>query len=113
MGDRPASALPASRHARPADTIAADAARNCASFLFRPTVYQRDICLSDLSLCKLSGQFAMCLVIFRHRNQSAGGFVEPMNNTGTQFAAHAREIAKMVQQRIDQGAATTLALACS
>src|SRR5262250_3256836 len=68
MCDRPASALPASRHARPSDTIAADAARNCTSFLFRPTVYQSDICLSDLSLCKLSGQFAMCLVIFRHHN---------------------------------------------
>jgi len=46
-------------------------------------------------------------VILCDNNQAAGFFVEAMDNARSEFASHAREHPKAVQQGIDQGSAVS------
>ena len=69
---------------------------------------QRDIGLFHLPPRKLRSQLAMRLVIFGDENQTAGGFVQAMDNSGAQIAANRRKLAEVMQQRVDQRALVAL-----
>ncbi len=62
----------------------------------------------DFAPDKLAGQPAVRFVAFGHHQQSAGGLVQAMHDSGAQFAAHGRQLAKVMQQRVHQGAAIAL-----
>src|SRR5207248_3643477 len=88
-------------HAGTAHLVATDAGIYGAAVLLHPTVDQGDVLLLYLTARKLFCQPPMPDVVLCNHHQAAGFLVEAMNNSGTQFAAHARQGCEMMQQRVD------------
>ena len=55
--------------------------------LLQPAMHQGNVFLFHLPPDELAGQPAMRFVTLGHHQQSAGGLVQAMHNSGTQFAA--------------------------
>src|ERR1700676_2492890 len=106
--DRIAPARSSRRHPYAPQPVAADAGRNRPSILLYPSMHQRNISFLDLAPGKLGRQLAMRFIIFRHYDQPAGLFVQPMHNPRSHLPAQGRERRKMMQQRIDQRPAIPL-----
>jgi len=100
----------AGRHTGAVNAVTADALRDCALVPLDPTVHERDIFLLHFAGRELRCQFAMRFVVLCHDDQSAGFFVEAVDNPGTQFSAYAGQTYKMVQQSIHQRATIVIAL---
>ena len=87
MGNGLASTGPLRGHASAPHAVAADAAADGASVLFQPAMHQGDVFLFYLAADELAGQPAMRFVALGHDQQAAGGLVQAMHDSGTQFAA--------------------------
>ena len=95
-------------HPDAADRVAADRRVDGSAIFLRPAVHQRDISLLHFALGKLLGQLAMRFVVFRYDDQSAGFFVEAVDDARPQLPAHGRQRREVMQQGVDQGAAIAL-----
>src|SRR5215470_1906852 len=91
MRDGFASSGTAGGHARASHTVAADSGMDSSPFGLHRAMHQRNVRLLDLATGKLGGQFAMHFVVFGDDDQSAGFFIEAMDDSGTQFAADCRK----------------------
>src|SRR5947207_14932947 len=79
------------RHARSTHRDTADPTPYRAVLLLGKSVHQRNVFLPCLSCGKLRGQLTMRLIILCNHQQSAGLFIEPMDNARPQFPAYARQ----------------------
>src|SRR6185503_8144943 len=101
VGDGFAPTGPLCSHAGTPHRIAANAAADGPVVLLEPAMHQHDVFLFYLAAYELTGQPAMCFVALGHHQQAAGGLVQAMHDSGTQLAADRRELAEVMQQRID------------
>src|ERR1039457_2737429 len=79
--------------------VAADGALNRAAVLLWPAVYQRNVSLVHLAPAELLGQPAVRFIVLRHHHQPAGGPIQAMHDSRTQFAADCGKRLKVMQER--------------
>src|SRR5947199_6758020 len=87
VGNGFASLAAARGHALAAHTVAADRSRNCVLRVKHPSVHQREVDFFCFPPGKLLGQFTMRFIGFGHYDQPAGFFIEPVHDTGPEFAS--------------------------
>src|SRR5271165_1935507 len=105
-----ASAMTARRHADAPHCVAGNRCVDGPRIFRGPAMDQRYVTLLHLPAGELLCQLAMRKIILRHNDQAAGFLVQTMHDSRPHLAAHYRQAAKAMQQRIDQRAAIALVI---
>ena len=77
---------------------------NPAAFMERDAMDQGNIFLFDGPTFELLRKNLMGHIVFSHKHEPGGIFIEPVNNAGPEFSANARKILAIFQKPVNQGA---------
>jgi len=103
----------AGSHADASNSVATNGGGDGAGVAFKMTVDERDVSLFDAAGGELRGQLPMSGIVLRHHDESAGSFVEAMDDAWSQLAANLRQRPEAMQQSVDQGAVVAVIISGS